>query len=84
MFSQKNFLNFNIIVVPITTGFFLITFLLIQFTGEQFGFSPKIWFSSLGWLSMYESLLMLILVVAISQIIALNMVFYLITKMEEK
>ena len=84
MFSQKNFLNFNIIVVPITTGFFLIIFLILQFTGEQFGFSPKIRFFSLKWLTMYESLLMLVLIIAISQIIALNMAFYLIKKMEEK
>ncbi len=83
MVQQKDYLHWNVIVVPMTTGLFLIFFLIIQFTGESFGFSPKIRFFSLRWLNMYESLLMFVLIIAISQIIALNATFYLIKKMEE-
>ena len=84
MFSQKNFLHFNIIIVPITTGLFLISFLIIQFLGERLNFSPDIYLSSPGWLHMHEAILVFVLILAISQIIALNITFYLIKKMGEK
>jgi len=84
MFSQKSVLHFNVIVVPITTGLFLISFLIIQFLGERLNFSPNIYLHSLPWLNMHESILMFALIIAISQVIALNIVFYLIKKMGEK
>ncbi len=84
MFSQKDFLHFNIIIVPITTGLFLISFLIIQFLGERLNFSPDIYLSSPGWLHMHEAILVFVLILAISQIIALNITFYLIKKMGEK
>jgi len=84
MFSQKSVLHFNVIVVPITTGLFLISFLIIQFLGERLNFSPNIYLYSPKWLNMHESILMFALIIAISQVIALNIVFYLIKKMGEK
>ena len=84
MFSQKNFLHFNVVIVPITTGSFLITFLIIQFLGERLNFSPDLYLSSPGWLHMHEAILVFVLILAISQVIALNITFYLIKKIEVK
>ena len=84
MVQQKDYLHFNVVIVPITTGLFLITFLIIQFLGERLNFSPDIYLSSPTWLHMHEAILIFVLILAISQIIALNITFYLIKKIEVK
>jgi len=73
----SRYLLFNLIFVPTCTSLFLVAFMIFQFLGEWFDFSPVISLSGPGWLSSYEAVLLFVLIIAIAQVIALNLTFYL-------
>lgn len=76
--KSKVCLFVNVVFIPIATGLFLVAYLIFQFLGEKLGFSPVINIYSTGILSMEESVLMFVVIIALAQIIALNLTFYLI------
>lgn len=82
--SQKNeYVYRNIIFVPVATGLFLIVYLILQFLGERFDFVPIIDLIGPSWLNAREAILLFVLIIAVAQVIALNLAFYLINLLKE-
>ena len=73
-------MRFNITVVPMATGLFLVVYCAVQFLGERLGFAPVINLSAPGGFTMGESILMFVLILALSNAVTLNLAFYLIRK----
>lgn len=75
--KNNEYLYMNVIFVPVATGLFLISYLILQFLGERLDFSPVISLSGPSWVNEREAGLLFVVIIALAQIVALNLTFYL-------